>query len=187
MALLVLFVLAAVAYPLLASKGKIGLRFNDMPLSLDGMQYMDFAHYQDDGQDLNLPGDAQAIRWMQDNVQGTPVVLEGRSPVYRWGSRFSIYTGLPTILGWDVHEGQQRTGYMGMLQERMGDVERAYSSTNPQDALNVLRKYQVRYVVVGGLERKYYPAAGLAKFRNMPGLQLVYDADNVQIYEVTQS
>jgi YYY domain-containing protein len=187
LALLVIFVLAAVAYPLLASKGKIGLRFSDMPLSLDGMQYMDFAHYSDDGQDLNLPGDAQALRWMQNNVQGTPVVLEGRSPVYRWGSRFSIYTGLPTILGWDVHEGQQRTGYMGMLQERIGDVERAYSSTNPQDALNVLRKYQVRYVVVGGLERKYYPAAGLAKFRNMPDLQLVYDADDVQIYEVTQS
>ncbi|HEY1292319.1 MAG TPA: DUF2298 domain-containing protein, partial [Chloroflexota bacterium] len=96
-ALLVIFVLASVAYPLLASKGKIGLRFSDMPLSLDGMQFMDFAQYRDDGQDLNLPGDAQAIRWMQDNVQGTPVVLEGRSPVYHWGSRFSIYTGLPTI------------------------------------------------------------------------------------------
>jgi YYY domain-containing protein len=186
-ALLVVFVLAAVAYPLLASKGKIGLRFADIPLSLDGMQYMDLAQYSDDGQDLNLPGDAQAIRWMQDNVQGTPVVLEGRSPVYRWGSRFSIYTGLPTVLGWDVHEGQQRTGYSGMIQQRIGDVERAYASTNPQDALNVIRNYQVRYVVVGGLERKYYPAAGLDKFQNMPELQLVYDADNVQIYEVTQS
>jgi uncharacterized membrane protein len=143
MALLLIFVLAAVAYPLLASKGKIGLRFTDMPLSLDGMQYMSSAQYTDDGQDLNLPGDAQAIRWMQDNVQGTPVVLEGRSPVYRWGSRFSIYTGLPTVLGWDVHEGQQRAGYAGMIQDRIEDVERAYSSTNPQDALNVVRKYQV--------------------------------------------
>jgi len=187
MALLLVFVLAAVAYPLLASKGKIGLRFADLPLSLDGMQYMSSAQYSDDGQDLYLPGDAQAIRWMQDNVQGTPVVLEGRSPVYRWGSRFSIYTGLPTVLGWDVHEGQQRAGYMGMIQDRIEDVTRAYSSTNPQDALNVLRKYQVQYVVVGGLERKYYPAAGLAKFSNMPDLRLVYDADDVQIYEVTQS
>ncbi len=84
---------------LLASKAKVGLRFSDLPLSLDGMQYMDFAHYLDDGRDLNLPADAQAIRWLQDNVVGTPVVLEGRSPVYRWGSRISIYTGLPTVLG----------------------------------------------------------------------------------------
>jgi YYY domain-containing protein len=185
LALLAIFVLAAVAYPLLASKGKVGLRFTDFPLSLDGMQYMDYAQYSDDGQDLNLPGDAQAIRWMQDNVQGTPVVLEGRSPVYRWGSRISIYTGLPTVLGWDVHEGQQRTGYSSMIQERINDVERAYASTNGQDALAILKKYQVHYVVVGGLERKYYPAAGLEKFRTLSGLQLVYDTDDVQIYEVT--
>ncbi len=186
-AVLAIFVLAAVAYPLLASKGKIGLRFADIPLSLDGMQYMDLAQYTDDGVNLNLPADANAIRWMQDHVSGTPAILEGRSPVYRWGSRFSIYTGLPTVLGWDVHQGQQRAGYSGMIQERIADVERAYSSPNPQDALAVLRKYQVKYVVVGGLERKYYPAAGLDKFRGMPELNTVYDAGGVQIYEVVQS
>jgi YYY domain-containing protein len=186
-AVLAVLVLAAVAYPLLSSKGKIGLRFEDLPLSFDGMQYMDSARYLDDGTDLDLPADASAIRWLQDNAVGTPVVLEGRSPVYRWGSRFSIYTGLPTVLGWDVHESQQRTGYSGMIQERIGDVERAYASTNPQDALAVLRKYQVHYIVIGGLERKYYPAAGLAKFASMPNLHLAYDAVGVQIYEVVQS
>ena len=183
-AVLAIMLLAAVAYPLLASKGKIGLRFTDMPLSLDGMQYMDFARYLDDGRDLTLPADAKAIRWLQDNVVGTPVVLEGRSPVYRWGSRISIYTGLPTIVGWDVHQSQQRSGFSGMIQERMADVERAYSSTNPQEALSILRKYQVRYVVIGGLEHKYYPAAGLDKFPTLRGLRLAYDVEGVQIYEV---
>jgi len=38
--------------------------------------------------------------------------------------------------------------------------------------------------VVGGLERKYYPASGLDKFRGIPGLRLAYDADGVQIFEV---
>src|SRR5205085_6939392 len=128
-------VFAALCYPLFASKAKVGLRFGDMPLSLDGMQYMDTAQYLDDGKDLNLPADAKAIRWLQDNVVGTPVVLEGRSPVYRWGSRISIYTGLPTILGWDVHQSQQRTGYAGMIQERINDVQRAYAATNPDETL----------------------------------------------------
>jgi uncharacterized membrane protein len=183
-ALLAIFVLAALAYPLLASKGKIGLRFAELPLSLNGMQYMDYAQYRDDGTDLNLPADAKAIRWLQANVMGTPVVLEGRSPVYRWGSRISIYTGLPTLLGWDVHQGQQRAGFSGMIQERITDVERAYSSSSPADTRAVLRKYQVKYVVIGELERKYYAANGLAKFGGMPDLRIVYDADNVQIYEV---
>jgi YYY domain-containing protein len=183
-ALAMIFVLAAAAYPLLASKAKVGLRFNDMPLSLDGMQYMDSARYLDEGKDLNLAADASAIRWLQDNVVGTPVVLEGRSPVYRWGSRISIYTGLPTVLGWDVHQGQQRTGYAGMIQERITDVERAYASNNAQESMAMMRKYRVRYLVVGGLERAYYPAAGLDKFRTMPELRLAYDAGGVQIYEV---
>jgi uncharacterized membrane protein len=179
-----ILVLAAAAYPLLASKAKVGLRFADLPLSLDGMQYMDVAQYLDDGKDLHLPADAQAIRWLQDNVIGTPVVLEGRSPVYRWGSRISIYTGLPTILGWDVHQGQQRAGYPSMIQERITDVERVYNTPDPREAAAILRKYQVRWVVIGGLERAYYQAAGLAKFRGMPDLRLAYDVDGVQIYEV---
>ena len=58
------------------------------------------------------------------------------------------------------------------------------TSPNPRDMLAALRKYQVRYVVVGGLERAYYPAAGLDKLPGMPELRLAYDADGVQIFEV---
>jgi len=185
-AVLALLLLAAVSYPLFASEAKVGLRFAQLPLSLDGMTFMDYAQYRDQEQDLHLPGDAKALRWMQDNIPGTPVVLEGRSPVYRWGSRVSIYTGLPTLLGWDVHQGQQRAGFVPMLQERQTDVERAYSSPNPQEALNVLRKYDVKWIVIGGLERVYYAPGGLAKFQTMPQLRLAYDADGVQIYEREQ-
>jgi YYY domain-containing protein len=176
--------LAALAYPLLASQGKVGLRFAELPLGLDGMAYMDHAHYQDRNEDLNLPGDAQAIRWLQDNIVGTPTILEGRSPVYRWGSRVSIYTGLPTILGWDVHESQQRVAYISMIQDRVQAVELAYSTPDAGAALGVLRTYGVKYVYIGGLERAYYPAAGLDKFSTMPELRLVYDKDGVEIYEV---
>ena len=66
----------------------------------------------------------------------------------------------------------------------MADVERAYASSNPRDTLGVLHKYGVGYVVIGGLERAYYPASGLDKFSRMPELRLAYDANGVQIYEV---
>jgi uncharacterized membrane protein len=179
-----LLVLAAASYPLLATEAKVGLRFVNLPLTLDGMAYMDHARYNDRDRDLNLPADAEAIRWMQDTVIGSPAILEGRAPLYRWGSRVSIYTGLPTVLGWDWHQQQQRWGYAPMIQERMADVERAYRSPSPEDALAVIRKYDVRWVYVGGLERAYYPAAGLEKFSAMPELRPAYDRDGVQIYEV---
>jgi uncharacterized membrane protein len=71
-----------------------------------------------------------------------------------------------------------------MIQERINDVERAYATSSPQESLAIMRKYQVRYVVVGGLEQAYYPAPGLDKFKAMPELRLAYDAGAVQIYEV---
>jgi YYY domain-containing protein len=181
-----LLTFAALCYPLFASEAKIGQRFADLPLTLDGMAYMDFARYADRGQDLNLPADAEAIRWLQDTVRGTPVILEGRAPVYHWGSRISIYTGLPTILGWDVHQSQQRVAYQTtMLPERAQDVETAYVTPDPQTALAIVRKYNVRWIYIGGLERAYYPATGLAKFRSMPELRLAYSRDGVEIYEVS--
>jgi uncharacterized membrane protein len=71
-----------------------------------------------------------------------------------------------------------------MLQDRSTDVERVYSTPDPQQALSILRKYSVRWVVVGGLERAYYPPVGLAKFETMPELRVAYDAAGVQIFEV---
>jgi YYY domain-containing protein len=179
-----ILVVAAVSYPLLASQAKLGARFAPLPPSIDGMAYMDVAQYSDRDRDLNLPGDAQAIRWLRQNVTGSPVILEGRSPLYRWGSRVSIYTGLPTVLGWDWHQTQQRSAYANLIQERVNDVQLAYDSARPTDALDVIHKYGIKWVYVGGLESAYYSPAGLQKLATMPELRLAYDADGVRIYEV---
>jgi uncharacterized membrane protein len=44
----------------------------------------------------------------------------------------------------------------------------------------------VSYVIVGQVERLYYPEEGLAKFAQMEGreLELVYENPKVQIYRV---
>jgi uncharacterized membrane protein len=179
-----LLVAAAASYPLLASQAKIGARFEPLGPGLDGLAFMDHATYEDQGRDLHLPADAAAIRWLRANVDGSPTILEGRSPLYRWGSRVSIYTGLPTVLGWDHHQNQQRAAYTREILERANDVQRAYESARAADALAVIRKYDVRWVYVGGLETAYYAPAGLAKLDAMPELRLAYDADGVRIYEV---
>ncbi|MHB1131710.1 MAG: hypothetical protein ACYC4L_04910 [Chloroflexota bacterium] len=142
--------------------------------------------YNDEGRRLELSHDYAAIQWFWRNVEGSPVILEGWAPYYRWGARFSIYTGLPAVLGWDWHEKQQRWGYQQLVEGRVAEIKDAYSSTDPNKALAVLRKYDVRYVIVGELERAYYPAAGLAKFDTLVGsqLDLVYDYQGVKIYQV---
>src|SRR5581483_149345 len=173
-AALVLLLLAALTYPLLGTSAKTSLRFPRPPAwpTLDGMAYLCCAGYTDRGRDLGLPADGRALTWLQDHVVGTPVIAEGNAGLYHWGSRVSIYTGLPTIIGWDWHQRQQRWGYQSMIDVRLHDLQTLYQSSRMDDAWPILERYQVEYIYVGGLERAYYPPAGLAKFEAAVGAGL---------------
>ena len=48
--------------------------------------------------------DAGAIRWLKENIQDSPVVLEANGDSYSNYERVSAMTGLPTVMGWYVHE-----------------------------------------------------------------------------------
>ena len=132
-----------------------------------------------------LVWDYQAIRWLQDNVEGSPVVLEAHMDQYRWGGRIANYTGLPTILGWPWHQIQQRYGYREQVHERAAHVRLAYETTDIAIASDLLRHYDVAYVVVGELERLNYSADGLAKFEAMAEsgmLSKVYENESTAIF-----
>ncbi|MGE3270961.1 MAG: DUF2298 domain-containing protein, partial [Chloroflexota bacterium] len=186
--LLIVLVAACAVYPILATRTKVPLRFESLPPTLDGMAFMQFAAYRDREKDLDLPSDYQAIRWMLEHVEGSPVILEGTAPLYHWGARYSIYTGLPAVIGWDWHQKQQRWGYQEKVDQRQRDVNRFYETPDPQLAWSIVDRYDVSFIVVGGLERAYYPAAGLAKLDRMvgDGLEVVYRQGSVTIYQVVR-
>jgi uncharacterized membrane protein len=123
---------------------------------------------------------------MLDNLDGSPVILEGLAPLYHWRSRVSIWTGLPTVLGWDWHQKQQRGDFGYMVDDRARDVDMAFNTPSPDVARQIIDKYGVDYVYVGGQERAFYPAEGVNKFEQMVGssLQQVYRQGAVTIYRV---
>jgi uncharacterized membrane protein len=140
-------------------------------------------------QEIPLRGDYHAIRWMQENVEGSPVIMEGLGHrEYLWANRVSIYTGLPTVVGWSWHQRQQRAGLPGqMVAWRRADVNECYSTTDTARAQEILARYGVRYIYVGEYERAYYDPAGLAKLDALVGqglLRVAYEGDGVTIYEV---
>ncbi len=188
--ILALLLVGAALYPPLATSAKIRDRFEaGLGPGLDGWEYMETARYFDpQGQEYELKWDLEAIEWMLDNVVGSPVVLEGHAPEYRWGARYAINTGLPTVVGWNWHQRQQRA--VADAQEvwnRASDVEMIYNSRIPSIAEPLLRKYDVRYIVVGPLERAYYDPEGLAKFEQMVAegmLEAAFRNEGVTIYEV---
>jgi len=146
------------------------------PITLDGMAFMNDAVYTDGipnsgtATTMQLSLDLEAIRWMQENVQGSPVIVEANIPIYHWGSRFSIYTGLPGVLGWDWHEIQQRALVPSTwITSRQTDIQQFYLTTDPAEAQAFLQKYNVTYIIVGQYERLWYPGPGLDKFAALNG------------------
>ena len=186
---LAFLVAAALIYPIMATPVRVKARFNLIPPTVDGMTYMNTAVYHDQDTPVELRWDKLGIEALQDMVEGSPVIVEGITPLYRWGNRVSVYTGLPAVIGWDHHQKQQRgdyAGYRSGVDERRQEVDAFFRTENQDDAASFLAKYNVRYIYVGELERVYYPAAGLAKFDAMMGsrLELAYQNQEVRIYRV---
>jgi YYY domain-containing protein len=188
--ILIVLSLFAALYPPLATSAKIRDRFDaNAEPGLDGWAYMETATYWDPaGVQYDLKWDLQAIRWMLDNVVGSPVILEGHAPEYRWGARYSINTGLPAVLGWNWHQRQQRSASDDReVWTRANEVAYAYNEEEPALIQPILERYGVRYIIVGPLERAYYDATGLDKFERMADaglLQVAFRNEEVTIYEV---
>ena len=173
-------------YPVFATNARVEDRFIETKPTLDGKTYMSRSTYMDEKGKIDLSFDDKAIKWMNNNLLGTPVVLEANTPMYRWGSRISVYTGYPTILGWRWHQEQQRMNRHSEIQKRISDINIIYETENTEEALELIKKYQVKYIYIGGLEKLYYSSKGLSKFRlNMKGkIETVYSNEKVDIYKV---
>jgi YYY domain-containing protein len=189
--ILIILVAGAALYPLLAGIAKVKDRMvESAPHTLDGMAYMNYASYDWKGP-MDLSQDYRAIRWMQENVEGSPVIVEANMrDLYRWGSRFSINTGLPAVVGWEWHQQQQRAINPGIwVSNRIDQTDDFYKTINIETARKFLKRYGVKYFVVGQLEKNIYPHLSLEKFENGNGLywnEVFRDGDTV-IYQVIQN
>ena len=110
--------------------------------------------------------------------------------IYGWGNRISIYTGLPSVVGWEWHTRQHRAGFPGATEEvrrRAQDVIEFYNTGDVGYALQILLEYDVEYLIVGGLERAYANEMGISKFDEMAEMGLleeVYRNDGALVYRV---
>jgi uncharacterized membrane protein len=154
------------------------------------MVYMPYAQTSLQGTTFTLDDDYHALRWLRDNVEGTPTMLEGRAPrEYLWGGRVSVYTGYPSVVGWNWHQRQQRPWQSMEVWARVDAVNQAYNAPTMADALTLFDRYNVDMVIVGGLERAVYAPEGIAKFEEMARmgyLTPVFQTGETTIYRVEQ-
>ena len=102
-----------------------------------------------------VPEDAAAIRWLRANITGSPVVLEAPGDSYTKYERVSAATGLPTVIGWRVHEWLWRSN-VADVDFKAEDVRRIYTSTDEDQVKRLLTNYDVSYIFVGSTEREKY-------------------------------
>ena len=185
---LVLLLISVFLYPAAATPERVRDRFGDGGHTNNGFAFMENGVYQDEHGAVELKYDLDAIEWLRNNVEGSPVTIEASTVEYRWGSRFAIYTGLPTVVGWRWHQTQQRGSFAPMVETRLQDVARFYTTTEPEEAEAILLKYGVSLVILGQVERQYYAGPGLDKFDAMESssLELAYENPQTKIYRVLE-
>lgn len=104
----------------------------------------------------SFSSDYEAINWLNENVTGQPVVLEANGDSYSGYERVSVATGLPTVMGWYVHEWLWRNDTAAQ-NVRSADIKTIYTSTSREEVEALIEKYDISYIYIGTLEREKFP------------------------------
>ncbi len=156
-------------YPFFA----IGSYYNNLNTyyGLEGLNYIKNTY----------PNDYLAISWINSHIKGQPVILEAQGDSYTDYARVSANTGLPTVLGWTVHEWLWRGSY-DPLPERINDIQRLYETQDLGVAKGLIKKYNISLIFIGDLEKKKYTNLNEGKFKKLG--KIIYQNKTTTIYQV---
>lgn len=135
--------------------------------------------------------DFKAIQWLRSNVKcndvtqiqcsNHPVIVEASGDSYTDYARVSANTGLPTIVGWPVHEWLWRGSY-DEAGKRIPEVQAIYESKDMKLTREILQKYDVQYIFIGSLEREKYKNLDMDKILKLG--KLVFESGETKVIKV---
>ncbi len=187
-AVAVVLLAAGLAFPLFGSWERFDARFQATGPTLDGLAYLATDPvYTTADQTTRLADDWPLAEWLRRNVEGSPTIVEAVGPSYQWAGRMSVLTGLPSVIGWEFHQVQQRRGYATAVIGRRNDVTAFYTVPDPDAARRFLRTYDVAFVVVGTQEHALGRDEALVMLDTLPELTGVFRSGRHAIFEVDQA
>ena len=153
----------------------------------------------------NLKSTFECIKWMNENIEGTPVICEAYGNSYSDYNIISAYTGIPTVFGWQTHEQLWR--FQGIVNEetdllesdpnndvfqkyitpRHNAIDTIYTSYDSAEVWNYINEYNINYIIIGPLEKERYSYYGEDFELGMgfkPYSQVVYEKDGIAVYWV---
>jgi YYY domain-containing protein len=144
------------------------------------------------------PDDSAAARWLLNAPEGVIAEAFNKTSSYTDYARMSVYSGDPTVLGWWYHEWQWRGNLDELVSPitdltckaqdsydsrrmRSDDISCLYQTNSWDVASEVITQYNIRYVVIGTLERRDYH---INEVLFQQHLKQVFQQGQVVIYEV---
>jgi uncharacterized membrane protein len=165
----------ACIYPYYAVNDRYGSLLPDNYEGLNGLNYLQ--------NDQSLSDYYTVICWMNNQIEGQPVIVEADGYSFTQNGVVSMATGLPTILGWYQHEWLWHGSPDGSA-ERSEDVRLFYTAQTKDEVLAVIQKYRVQYVVIGPQEREKFEAIN-EPLINTLGTN-VFTANSVSVLQISE-
>ena len=137
----------------------------DRKVQLDGQVWLKTSFLEDN----------EIVDYLNKNEKEQPVILEAQGDSYTDYERISAFTGLPTVAGWWVHEWLWR-GSSDIVGKRIPEVVSLYESNNIDETRLLIKKYQIKYVVISRLERQKYPNLNEEKWSKIG--KLIFKSSN---------
>ncbi|HEX7616747.1 MAG TPA: DUF2298 domain-containing protein [Thermoanaerobaculia bacterium] len=128
------------------------------------------------------PGDRDAISWLRSHAVEGAVLAEATGNAYTDYGRIGAATGIPTVLGWENHEGLWRGGRsIAETTARKEALRAIYSSEDSVAVFDLLHRYKVRYVFVGALEKRDF---GPSAFPMRANFQRAFSSGDAAVFEI---
>ena len=125
--------------------------------------------------------DYNAIIFINNNITNQPIILEAQGDSYTDYGRISANTGLPTVLGWTVHEWLWRGSYNAVA-PRIADIKVLYETSDLTLTKKLLKKYNVSYVYIGELEKQKYEKLQEKKFDQLG--KIIFEKKETKLYQL---
>lgn len=107
------------------------------------------------------PNDFAAYEFLKDIQDTLPRkervknIIEAEGESYTDTSRFSVFLGWPTIIGWPIHEWTW-TGSYDEVNDRRKEVREIYTGTDNEKTKELLQHYNTDYIIIGKNEEDRY-------------------------------
>jgi uncharacterized membrane protein len=142
---------------------------------LIGLSYPTIAIWQSSFNERKITGINSGLNWWKekyhddyqaylflDNIRTSSFqlnkmkrIVEAEGESYTDVSRFSVFLGWPTIVGWPVHQWTWRGSYH-VVGKRRAEVREIYTGTNLELSKSILDKYNIDYIIIGQVEKTRY-------------------------------